>query len=170
MKQNNFKPSNPKDRTATNRLDLSLFPDTAICYGALGMTEGDAKYGSYNYRISGVLSSVYYAAARRHLAKWFNGENIDSQTHIPHLASALACIAILIDAVECNALRDDRPPIANLHQLFSASELLVEKIHKMFPNGPGRYTQIKKHEKNYRTTHSKESISTPKRPKNRALR
>lgn len=142
MKRTDFKPTNPKDRMATNRLDLSLFPDTAVCYGALGMTEGDSKYGGYNYRVGGVLASVYYAAARRHLAKWFNGEWADKKTGVPHLGSALACVAIIIDAVECGVLRDDRPPKADLDRLLSSAELLVGALHKMFATGPARYTEV----------------------------
>lgn len=149
-----FKPTNPKDRAATSRLDLTLFPDTAVCYGALGMTEGDSKYGGYNYRVGGVLASVYYAAARRHLAKWFNGEWHDKKTRVPHLASALACVAILIDAVECNVLRDDRPPRADLDKLLSGMEELVGALHVMFPNGPARFTEV---------VHGKTQNQPPKR-------
>ena len=137
-----FKATNPKDRLATNRLDLSLFPDTAVAYGALGMTEGDSKYGGYNYRVGGVLASVYYAATRRHLAKYFNGEWADRKTNVPHLASALACVAILIDAHECGVLRDDRPPKSDLDKLLSSFEPLVAALHKMFPTGPARYTEV----------------------------
>ncbi|MCI0565182.1 MAG: DUF5664 domain-containing protein, partial [Nitrososphaera sp.] len=101
---------NPKDNAASSRLDMSLFPDTAHVWGALAMTEGDLKYGGYNWRESAILASVYYAAVKRHLAKWYNGEEIDEITKIPHLASALACIAICIDASLRGHLTDDRPP------------------------------------------------------------
>lgn len=163
-----FKPTNPKDRMATNRLDLSLFPDTALAYGTLGMTEGDSKYGGYNYRVGGVLASVYYAAAKRHLAKWFNGEWADKKTRVPHLGSALACVAILIDAIECGVLRDDRPPRADLDKLLTDMEALVSTLHKMFPNGPARFTEVvygaKTQVKAIRKTLRKvsESIATPK--------
>jgi hypothetical protein len=163
MKRTDFKPTNPKDRLATNRLDLSLFPDTAVCYGAIGMTEGDSKYGGYNYRVGGVLASVYYAAARRHLAKWFNGEWADRKTRVPHLASAIACIAILIDAVECNVLRDDRPPAANIDKFLTACEELVAYLHGIFPNGPARFTELV-HGKKARSPKG-DSIATPKKHK-----
>jgi hypothetical protein len=138
-----LKPTNPKDRIATNRLDLSLFPDTAVIYGALGMTEGDCKYGGYNYRVAGVLASVYYAAARRHLSKWFNGQDIDPKTKVPHLASALSCLAVLVDAIECNALKDDRPPRVDLDALLTKLEENVEHLHKTFPGGPERFVEGK---------------------------
>ena len=141
MSKSDLKPTNPKDRAATSRLDLSLFPQTAIIYGALGMTEGDAKYGGYNYRVGGVLFSVYVAALLRHVFKCYNGEWTDTKTKVPHLASAMACIAILIDAYECGVLRDDRPPKAPILKLLDEFEGLVAHLHKLFPDGPGRYTQ-----------------------------
>jgi hypothetical protein len=167
-----FKPTNPKDRMAISRLDLSLFPDTAVVYGSLGMTEGDCKYGGFNFRVGGVLASVYYAAAKRHLAKWFNGEWADAKTNVPHLGSALACVAIIIDAVECGVLRDDRPPKTALAKLLSDAELLVTKLHTMFPNGPVRFTEVTHGKKAAHippkrpTVHKvQESIATPKKRK-----
>ena len=170
MKRSDFKPTNPKDRLATNRLDLSLFPDTAVAYGALGMTEGDSKYGGYNYRVGGVLASVYYAASRRHLAKWFSGEWADRKTNVPHLASALACVAILIDAVECKVLRDDRPPKADLDRLLVMSEQLVKHLHEIFPGGPARFTEAvygKKTPARKKVQKMLDVIATPKSRKRR---
>ena len=177
MKQD-FKPTNPKDRMATSRLDLSLFPDTAVIYGALGMTEGDSKYGGYNYRVGGVLASVYVAAGRRHIAKWFNGQESDPKTGVHHLASALACIAILIDAREAGVLRDDRPPQLPLAQLLESLESSVKHLHTIFPNGPARFTEVangpsyKKKITPKRKTVQKvqESIATPKAHKRRHRR
>jgi hypothetical protein len=134
------KPTNPKDRAATSRLDLSLFPATARAYGALAMTEGHLKYGGYNYREAGVLASIYYAAAGRHLDKWFNGQTCDPKTGIPHLANALACIAVLIDAVECAKLNDDRPPRCNMDNILQWAEQRVIGLQELFPSGPARYT------------------------------
>lgn len=161
------KATNPKDRAATARLDLSLFPMTALAYGALGMTEGDCKYGGYNYRVGGVLCSVYIAACGRHLAKYYNGEWADKKTGVPHLASALACVAIIIDAHECGALRDDRPPRVDMAELLDKFELQVKFIQQLFPNGPSRYTEAQYGKKKItpprKTLRSlSEYISTPK--------
>lgn len=136
------KSTNPKDRAATARLDLSLFPATARAYGALAMTEGDLKYGGYNYRVAGVNASTYYAAAGRHLDDWYNGEEVDRKTGVPHLASALACIAVIIDAVECKKLNDDRPPIAPYRELLTEFEEKVKHLQKLFPEGEPRCTQF----------------------------
>jgi len=139
--EGDFKPTNPKDRAATTRLDISLFPDTAVAYGALGCTEGDYKYGGYNYRIAGILASVYYSAIRRHLSKWHNGEWADAKTGVPHLASAIASLGILIDAIEKGTMVDDRPPKTDLAGLLTRMESDVKRLQELFPNAPGRYTE-----------------------------
>lgn len=135
------KDTNPKDAAATQRLDLSLFPASARAYGALAMTEGDLKYGGYNYRESGVMASVYYAAAGRHLDKWFNGESADPKTLVPHLASALACIAVLIDGVEQGNLNDDRPPRQD-QGLYARFEENVTHLQQIFPRRTKRYRAV----------------------------
>lgn len=134
------KETNPKDKAATARLDISVWPMTATVYGALAMTEGDLKYGAYNYRISGVKASVYIAALMRHIFKWYNGEKTDPNTDVPHLASALACIGVIIDAAECGKLVDDRPPSAPMTLLLSDFEQIVKNLQKQYPNGPERFT------------------------------
>lgn len=133
------KPTNPKDAAATTRLDLSLFPATARAYGALAMTEGDLKYGGYNYREAGVMASIYYAACGRHLDKWYNGEEIDPKTGVPHLANALACIAVLIEGVEMGNLNDDRPPRCDVAGLLARFQEKVAHLQKLFPRNAQRY-------------------------------
>lgn len=135
------KPTNPKDIVAINKLDMSLFPETAIAYGALGMTEGSCKYGGYNYRPGGVLASVYIGALKRHIAKYYNGEWEDDKTNVPHLASALCCIAILIDAHECGVLRDDRPPKVDMSRVIDDMTGIAGHLKKIFPNSPPRFTE-----------------------------
>lgn len=136
-----WKDTNPKDRAATTRVDLSLFPDTALIHGALAMTEGDYKYGAYNFRTIGVQASVYVAAARRHIMKYWNGETYDERTRIHHLGSALACLAVLLDADACGQLNDDRPPKAPVAAMLYSEEKTVQKLQELFPNKPKRYTE-----------------------------
>lgn len=136
------KPTNPKDRAATHRLDLSLYPQSAIAYGALGMTEGDCKYAGYNYRESGVGISTYVAAAMRHLFKYYNGEWADPKTKVPHLASFLACGAILVDGHEQGNMNDDRPPKQNMDKILTEFEAITKHLHEIFPNGPERVTEL----------------------------
>lgn len=102
------KPTNPKDLIGSGKLPLHLFPASAISAGCLAFLEGALKYGRANWRAAGVRASIYKDALDRHMVRWFEGENIDPDSGIPHLAKALACIAILIDAEAAGKLEDDR--------------------------------------------------------------
>jgi hypothetical protein len=105
---NTLKNTNPKDAIGCNKIPLHLFPETATIYGALALLDGMLKYGRANWREAGVRASIYYDACRRHLNAWFEGEDIDPDSGLPHLAHAIACVAILIDAQSANHLKDDR--------------------------------------------------------------
>ena len=140
--QGDYKESNPKDAAATARIDVSLFPSAAIVYGALGMAEGDLKYGGYNYRVVGVKTSVYIAACLRHLFKYFwCGEDNDPKTGVPHLGNALACLAIIVDGIESGNIIDDRPP-KQQSSLFERAEKMMGHLMKIFPRKTPRYTEI----------------------------
>src|SRR5882724_2517752 len=118
----NDKPSNPKDIIGSNKLPMGLVPATTKAYLALGHAEGHIKYGLVNWREAGVKASIYLDALERHIEKWKNGEEEDPETTVPHLANALACISIIVDAKECGKLIDDRPksaPIGGLIDRFS---------------------------------------------------
>lgn len=104
------KPSNPKDAIGSTKLPLGLVPCTGDFYAAEAFLEGASKYGRYNWRVAGVRASIYYDAVRSHLEKWWNGQNVDPKTLVKELGSVRAGIDILIDAIECGMLTDDRPP------------------------------------------------------------
>lgn len=108
------KETNPKDAIAVDKLPLHLVPDTAVAVQALAHLDGALKYGVFNYRVIGVRASVYVAAARRHLAAWFNGEDFALDSNVHHLGHAIACLNILIDAQACGKLTDDRAPKVDL--------------------------------------------------------
>lgn len=124
------KDTNPKDAAAAvqGRVPLSLFPDTAIVAGAMAMHEGACKYGRYNWRKSGVRASVYMDALERHMKSWWNGEDIDPDSGLPHVWKALACLGVLIDAQECGQLADDRPPRAPIAAMLARLRANVKDI------------------------------------------
>lgn len=128
------KPTNPKDAVGSDKIPMHLWPETASALGALGMLDGMLKYGRSNFRAIGIRASIYVDATRRHLAAWFEGEDIDPDSGLPHLAHALACLAIIVDAQAAGKLNDDRmveggwrpwvqeltPHVARLKALHSA--------------------------------------------------
>lgn len=102
------KPSNPKDAIGSGKLPIHLWPNTATAMGCIGFLNGLLKYGRSNFRAVGIRASIYYDAAKRHLDAWFEGEECDPDDDVPHLAAALACIAIIVDAEAAGKLNDDR--------------------------------------------------------------
>ena len=103
-----LKNTNPKDAIGCDKLPLHLFPTSANIYGCLGLLDGMLKYGRSNWREAGVRVSIYHDALKRHSDAYFEGEDNDPDSGLPHLAHMIACVAILIDAKENNKLIDDR--------------------------------------------------------------
>ena len=103
-----MKATNPKDAIGSSKLPIHLWPTTASAMGSIGLLDGMLKYGRANWRASGVRASIYFDAANRHLNAWFEGEENDPDSGVPHLAHALACLAIIVDAQAAGKLNDDR--------------------------------------------------------------
>jgi hypothetical protein len=84
-------------------------PASAILYLTLGMDNGAAKYGAYNWRENAVIASIYLSAAMRHILAFQDGEEDADDSGLPHLAHAMSCLGIIVDAKETGNLIDDRP-------------------------------------------------------------
>ena len=123
---------NPKDIIGSMKVDLDLIPGTAEVACAIAMTDGALKYGPYNWRESGkpVQARVYTSAARRHLKKWFDGEEIDPDSGAHHLGHAMACCAILIDAQACGQLADNRPPNGTTAAALKQGESTIKNLNE----------------------------------------
>lgn len=127
--------TNPKDRLGIKKAQLNLVPPSSIIYQALAMEDGAVKYGPYNWRKNQVKASIYVAACIRHLLSWQDGENNASDSQKPHLAHALACIGILVDAIETGNLVDDRPLPGACSQLISKFEQKKKESQPDEPSG-----------------------------------
>lgn len=126
------KDTNPKDAIGATKLPLHLIPGSAKAYLSLALLEGALKYGKYNWRIAGVRASIYLDALERHLEKWKNGEETDPLTGVPHLASVMACSAIILDARACGMLTDDRPPRAPVAEIIDAMAPIVRYLQDLY--------------------------------------
>src|ERR1051326_971183 len=135
------KPSNPKDLIGSSKVPLHLWPETATALGCMALLDGMLKYGRSNWRASGVRSSIYYDAQRRHMDKWFEGEDIDSDSGLPHLAHALACIAVVVDAQAAGKLNDDRQVKGGFTELLQELQPHVERLKAKYADKhPKHYT------------------------------
>lgn len=137
------KSSNPKDAIGVMKLPLHLVSPIVKAYQAIAHYLGNVKYGAWNYRAEGARASVYYAALNRHMDRWWEGEEFDQVDGTPHLANALACIAIIIDAWHSSKLLDDRPPSRcdQLAVVYERLEAMMPKIRERYKDRkPKHYT------------------------------
>lgn len=115
---------NPKDRIGVTKVPLHLVPPASKIHQALAMADGAAKYGPYNWRDNPVKVSIYVAAAMRHIEKFWDGQNFDEESGVHELGHAIACLGIILDAIETRCGVDDRPASG------SAAELLQRFVKK----------------------------------------
>lgn len=133
--------SNPKDIIGSDKMPFHLWPETATLYGVLGLLDGALKYGRSNWRAVGVRASIYYDACRRHLEAWFEGEWTAPDSKIPHLAHALACLAIIVDAHAKGYLHDDRMVEGGYHKLLAELTPHVARLKEVHrKRTPKHYT------------------------------
>ncbi len=129
-------PLNPKDAIANGKIPMHLWPATATAMGAIGLLDGMNKYGRLNWREAGVRASVYVSACQRHLTAWFENEDNDKDSGIPHLAHALACLAILVDADAAGKLTDDRQYPGGYRKLMNELTPLVAMVNEKYKDRP----------------------------------
>ena len=134
------KPSNPKDSVGVKKVATSCLPTGPMLEAALGMLEGGRKYGRHNYRSIGVRSSVYYDATIRHLASWWEGEDIDPDSGLPHVSKAIASLLVLRDAQIMGMEEDDRPPRMPEGWLKELNKKAAEIVDK-YPEAARTYTE-----------------------------
>lgn len=101
--------NNPKTAIGVTKVPLHLVPPSAKHFLASAFADGAKKYGPYNWRDKTVSSSVYLGAAQRHMDAWWDGEGLSADAKVHHLAHAMACLAIVLDAETVGKLNDDRP-------------------------------------------------------------
>ena len=101
--------ANPKQAYGDKKVPLHLVPGAASAYIAMGLKEGARKYGAFNWRETDVEVMTYVVATLRHITSFVDGEDTDGESGNPHLAHAMASLAILVDALESEGVIDNRP-------------------------------------------------------------
>jgi len=100
---------NPKDVAGSAKPPLHLVPSSFTHQVAEVLRHGAAKYGEWNWRRKAPAMSAYRSACQRHLDAWFDGEDIDPESGLPHLAHAASTLAVILDAIANGSVIDDRP-------------------------------------------------------------
>ena len=78
----------------SNKPRITLVPSEAIIAAARAMTYGAKKYNDDNFK-SGLAHRRVLDAAFRHLLAYSAGEDIDAESGLNHIDSALASLCML---------------------------------------------------------------------------
>ena len=101
--------NNPKTAIGATKVPLHLVPPSAKHFLAEALANGAEKYGPYNWRDAAISVSVYKAAMERHMDAFWDGEDLAADSGVHHVAHAMACCALILDALTIGKLHDDRP-------------------------------------------------------------
>lgn len=113
--------NDPKGAAGAAKTPLGLIPPFAMEQTAWAHKLGAEKYGPFNWRDTGVCASTYINAIMRHLNAWRDGENLDPESGISHLAHIICSCNILLDADYCDTLQDDRNVLPNADIKFMSA-------------------------------------------------
>jgi len=135
------KDTNPKDAVGTGKAPMSTVSAPVMLEVGAAMLEGARKYGRHNYRVAGVRASVYYDATLRHVMSWWEGEELDPDSGLSHIAKAIASLMVLRDSMLQGNYVDDRPPVAPKGWLPALNMCAAEIVAK-YPSAPEAYTAV----------------------------
>ena len=129
------KDTNPKDAVGIKKAPISTVSGAVMAELGIAMLEGARKYGRHNYRVSGVRASVYRDATWRHMNKWWEGEDVDEDSGLSHIAKAIASLMVLRDAMIFDNWTDDRPPsVPNGNAFFKNMDKLAADVIEKYPD------------------------------------
>jgi hypothetical protein len=86
---------------------MDLLPPEALIEVSRVLGYGANKYAAHNWR-KATEWGRYSAAAMRHLTAWMNGEDVDPESGLPHVAHATCCLMFLLALQQTGVGTDDR--------------------------------------------------------------
>lgn len=99
---------NPKEQAGRMKPPMHLLSPSAMQATACALGHGAAKYQPRNYRMAGINATTYVGAILRHAAAWNDGEDLDPESGLSHVAHVAACCDIILDSLSCGMMNDDR--------------------------------------------------------------
>jgi hypothetical protein len=133
---------NPKDAAGSAKVGTQAIPENVIMLLGLAMMEGARKYGRHNFREVKIRASVYKEAFDRHTKAWWEGEDIDPDSGLPHIIKAMATLTVLADSYDRGYLYDDRPPALPAGWMNKLNALAAEIIAR-YPDPKPPHTEKK---------------------------
>ena len=80
-----------------NKLEYGLIPPLALKEMVRVLTFGAQKYERDNWKVVPESKRRYFDALQRHLWAWKEGEQLDPESGIHHLAHAMCCLMFLYE-------------------------------------------------------------------------
>ena len=80
-----------------NKLEYGLLPPLALEETVKVLTFGAQKYERDNWQVVPDSKRRYFDALQRHVWAWKQGEQIDTESGIHHLAHAMCCLMFLYE-------------------------------------------------------------------------
>lgn len=74
----------------------NLLPWKAVEQIVLVLNHGAKKYAPDNWKHVPDARNRYFAALQRHMIQWWEGERLDNESGLPHLAHAGCCLLFLL--------------------------------------------------------------------------
>jgi len=145
----NTKASNPKDLIGVRKVPIfSVLSMRVLARVALALLEGALKYGRHNYRCIGVAASVYVDATARHMALFWEGEDIDQESRagLHHIDKAIAGLMVLRDSILMGNWVDDRPIKQADGDWVTKGNATASTLVDAFPNPVQPYTELGRQE------------------------
>jgi len=130
---------NPKQAFGCKKVSVSALPIPVLLEVAMGMKEGDFKYGRHNFRVTKIVESEYYDATMRHILDYMEGTDIDPDSGVHHLSKAIASLMVWRDAQIFEMTIDDRPP-KSPKTMVEMNKVMV-KLRNKYPNPKPPITQ-----------------------------
>ena len=103
--QSNFKKGIKHD---LGKVRMDLIPVKPLLYVGKAFTHGAIEYGDRNWE-KGLKWSRPYAAIQRHVLAFWDGEDLDPKSGLPHLAHLIAEAMFILEFMETHPELDDRP-------------------------------------------------------------
>ena len=113
---------------------MNLLPPKAIVEISKVLTFGAAKYDAENWRKLDDLQNRYTAGALRHIFAHMDGEELDPETNLSHLAHAMCCLLFkleieLEERTKEEELRESNTTEHTARDQSFESDILTEKSY-----------------------------------------
>lgn len=110
----------------------ALIPFNALRMIVLALTYGATKYGAYNWA-NGIDYDRVYSATMRHLTAWWEGEEVDDETNLSHLAHA-GCNILFLIHYTLNTKYNEFDTRPNKVTKLKTTESNKEKTNERYPS------------------------------------